>query len=121
MIVKRLIVVKGFELYASCGAVHQQHGSPVSAIGTQRGRMTALLIAATNQQSAHAGLSHFSEGDLLLVGKGGHAPLKRDPKAESNRAMDCARSAVGPLPFACEDKCAAFRSTMSYRVARCIS
>jgi hypothetical protein len=76
MIVKLLIVVKGFELYASCGAVHQQHGSPVSAIGTQRGRMTALLIAATNQQSAHAGLSHLSECDFFLTGEGGHAPIE---------------------------------------------
>jgi hypothetical protein len=49
------------------------HGRPVAA----------AIIGTVNQETAHASGAHLSEGDLLLAGEGGHAPLKRGRTLET--------------------------------------
>jgi len=39
--------------------------------------MAALVIRAIDQETANASGAHLCEGDFLLAGELGHAPLKR--------------------------------------------
>ena len=43
------------------------------SVSADRGRMAALVILTVDKQTAHAGVAHLSEGDLLrAAGEGGH-------------------------------------------------
>jgi hypothetical protein len=55
--------------------------------------MRAPVVGAIDQQAAHAGRPHFTEGDFLRTG--GHAPLKRDGMASASR---CGLRVAMPLP-----------------------
>jgi hypothetical protein len=50
--------------------------------------MTALVIRAIDQETAHASFAHLSESDFLRAGEGGHAPLKRGPNRQANHAKN---------------------------------
>src|SRR6202022_4441405 len=71
---------------------------PVAADGDP---VAALVIRAINQQTANARSAHLSEGDLLLAGAFGHAPLKRAMTWRASRVgrafgfcpRDCHRTA----------------------------
>jgi hypothetical protein len=48
------------------------------SVRADRDRVAAMEIRAVDQDPAHTGGAHLSEGDLLRAGEGGHARLKRD-------------------------------------------
>ena len=45
--------------------------------------LVGCLVRAIDQEPANASGAHLSEGDLLLAGEGGHAPLKRGRTLET--------------------------------------
>jgi hypothetical protein len=58
------------------------------SLAADRRPMAALVIRAIDQQTANADGAHLGEGDFVLAGEGGHAPLKRGLKGESNCLID---------------------------------
>jgi hypothetical protein len=44
-------------------------------IRADRDRMAATIVRTIDQETAHAGGAHLSEGDLLRADDGGHAPM----------------------------------------------
>jgi hypothetical protein len=52
-------------------------------VSADRDRVAALGIRAIDQDAAHAGVAHLSEGDLLRAGEDRHAPLKRGASGET--------------------------------------
>jgi hypothetical protein len=62
------------------------HGQPDiirPSVAADRDRVAAPMIGAIDQETANATGSHFSEGDLLGTGEGGHALFKPDRSGET--------------------------------------
>jgi hypothetical protein len=58
--------------------------------------MAALVVRAIDQEPANASIAHLSEGDLLLAGEGGHAPLKRVTIELATRGtLDASKNVAG--------------------------
>ena len=46
-----------------------------------------MIIRTIDEDAAHAGRAHLSEGDFLWAGEGWHALLKRGSNGHANRAI----------------------------------